>query len=232
MAYRRRYRRRGGGRRNRHRKAQPSSWMTTAQQVGNTAYKAWNLATKIARMVNVEYKYNYLAINADAISTSGQIYQIQTPAQGDGPAHRDGISIKCIRLSGRIGIQLDPSATTPYNSMMRLILFRGKNEDQSTPAVSDILDSTATTPYLASKPPGGDKYRTKIIYDKLYQLSANGTQQRVLNWNFKLYGHTTFASGSTNIENGGLWLLAISSTLSSAKPPLLSAELKFTYTDN
>lgn len=213
-----------------------SGWQD-AKTVGKLAYKhrgtaakALALATKVARMVNVEYKA-YETNTVDNIDQGGEVYSLTNGlAQGDTGETRDGISIKPMRLSGRAYIEMNVAAPT---TLFRCIIIRGKNEHGEiyTPQGTgqlDILDPDALGP-LARKN-RDNRFDTNILYDKLFTLSQSGTRAKVLDLNIRLTGHVNYEGGTTNVDNGGLYLLLISDQTELL--PVWRSQLTLTYTDN
>jgi len=187
-----------------------------------TAMKALNLAKKVARMVNVEYK----AFDSDfsgGVDNAGGIVNIFTPVQGSNYDQRDGDSVKPLRLSGRLFITQNGSA---QKTALRIIIFRGKQENQQPYTVADVLQIPS---HLAPKATH-ERFRTKILYDKLYHMSNNGNSSIVANYDFKLFGHTLFANDDTEVENGGIYVLVISNE--NANFPVVNWYLRTSYTDN
>lgn len=130
------------------------------------AKQALNLAKKVARMVNVEYKRDINSYNS-TVDSSGVISNICDPSEGDTFNSRDGISIKPMRVSGRIFLRINPSATA---TVVRLILFRGKQENRVTYTPTDIIHSASGLLYQNPKE-YQNRFHTKFIYDKTYYLS-------------------------------------------------------------
>lgn len=193
-----------------------------AKKHQSEAKQALSLAKKVARMVNVEYKtYDYN--NGQAIDNSGDVFTLFNPAQGDAYNERDGDSVKMVRCSGRLFITQNGSA---QKTAFRVIIFRGKQENGNAYTVADILESAS---HLSPKAVH-ERFRTKIIFDKLYHMSNNGNSSLVMNYNFKMFGHTQFEAGQATIENGGLYMLLISNE--STNTPTANWWLRTTFTDN
>lgn len=189
----------------------------------STAAAAMALALKTARMINVEIK-NFDHTNTNAtINTAGFIQNLFTPAQGTLSNERDGDSSKILRVSGRLVFQMNNSAT---KTQIRVILFRGKQENSNPYGMGDVLETVS----VVSPKNYHDRFRTKIIYDKLYHLSNNGNSNLALDYNFKLYGHVNFENGTQDIENGGLYILFLSNEPTNV--PTLTSYLRTTFTDN
>lgn len=225
MAYNRKYRRYA------RRKAKGGKFMRYVNKgVGyaKTAYKAYQLASKVARMVNVEYKY-FIIDGSPSVGNNGNIYPLCIVPQGLKVTERTGDSIKPMRLAGRVFITQHGSA---QKTALRCILFRGKNENGTQYNVSDLLDTShiSTNQYLAPKD-WNERFRTKIIYDKTFHLSNNGTSQAWADWNIKLFGHIQYVQeDATDIENGGLYMLLISNEPTNS--PIFNYVLRLSFTDN
>jgi len=203
-----------------------AAWGQTGKSVGVTAYKAYSLATKLARFVNTENKYYISNFAAEVITNTGTIYNLCAPPQGITDTSRTGDSIKLMSVSGRLYFQ--SSAAT--GSLVRMIIFRGKQENGTTPTVGSVIDTSLAADYLAPKP-WDDRFRTKILYDQLLNMSTTGSRDLVRNIDIKLYGHLQFQEASaTGVEDGGLYLMLIGNL--AATNPTANWHLRTTYVDN
>lgn len=187
--------------------------------------QALALAKKVARMVNVEYKRDITTFNA-AVGWTGTITNLCNPTQGDGVTNRDGDSLKLIRCSGRIYCTMNASAT---NTVVRVIMFRGKNENGTTYAPNDILYTT-TGQMVFNPKEYTNRFQTKVLMDRTYSLSSTGKSNFYINVNQKLFGHINFETGGTGIENGGLYLLLVGSE--QLNTPTVAYTLTTSFTDN
>jgi len=211
-----------------------TGWGSTVAKAGkyvNTAVAAYQLASKVARMVNVEYKFhddNRIV----AVDNGGIIYNLTDIPTGQTTNDRIGASIKPMRISGRTFVTQNGSA---QKTIIRFILFRGKSERRLSFSVDDnslgmaVLDANAQ---LVIAPKLFDnKYDTKFLYDKIYHMSNNGNSSIVLNWDFKLFGHVQYVQGGANdIEDGGLYLLIVSNE--GTNTPTVNTSFRISYTDN
>lgn len=200
-------------------------WQKRGAKAGGVAYEALKIAKQVKRMVNVEYKYTYDVFNG-TFNDAGLIKAICIPTQGDTQTSRDGNSIKLMNLSGRIFIRINPLADA---TAIRLIIFRGKSEQSTFPTISSYFETGAGQIYQAPKDPNF-RYNTKTIYDHTYNLDKNGNMSQNINWSFKLFGHTTFVNATTNIADGGLYMILVSNE--STNLPTMQYTLKTTFTDN
>jgi len=195
-------------------------------KAGSVAYSALKLAKRIARVVNTEHKF-YDNNQATSVDYSGALYTINTPTQGVSVSQRVGDSIKMLNCTLRGGVFWN-SAGNPIQ-MVRLIVFFDK--ENSTSGVNDILESSWTSSGNAPfSPKNWDKqYRTKILFDKTYQLDLYHPQV-LFNELIPLDMHTEFESGTASIDSGALTTLLISNVNSNV--PTCSYVSRVTYVDN
>lgn len=233
MAYRRNYPKKKAPLGKRLQKAGKYAWKHRS-----TAVKAFQLASKVARMVNVEYKQDTRQ-NSTTVNNLGTVISLcDSIDSGDAYNERDGDSVKLIRMSGRVFITQHGSA---QKTLFRVILFRGKQENCRSYVVQDtnstgnmgILDHNAGTGDLVLAPKSREnRFHSKILFDKMYHMSNNGNSSIVANWDFKLFGHCNFNdfTNPNEIEDGGLYMLLISNETTNT--PTFNSFLKISYTDN
>lgn len=208
--------------------ARASKYTQSAITTANTAHAAYSLATKLARFVNTENKFWNSNAATTNVTDAGATYSLFLPPQGDTDSSRSGDSVKLLRISGRMFFN---SVAAANGSVVRVIIFRGKQENQVFPGIGDVIDMTiGTNDFLAPKP-YDDRFRTKILYDKFINLPVQGPTSTVRDINIKLYGHVQFGAATTNIEDGGLYLGLISN-INAANYPTITWNLRTTYVDN
>lgn len=200
-----------------------------AKKHQSEARQALSLARKVARVVNTEYKYTIDTSNIANLSWAGQIIPLCKPVQGLTTNDRIGCSIRLMRLSGRIAIYLNSASS---HSHVRVILFRGKNEDNIVPTPTDVLDNTTGGQFFMAPKNENNKYNSKFIYDKTYSLSTGSRNTILLKYNFKMYGHVNFTPGvaTANVENGGLYMLVVSNEPTNG--PNFVSTMRTSYVDN
>lgn len=204
--------------------------MKTVKNIGSvasTAYNALRLASTVARMVNTEKKY------VDASGTIAPTYTGSvtsfTVSAGTSESQRIGSSIKPLHFTLRGTIYA--SSVGNEQQYFRLILFRGKQENGVAYTASDILENTGGvySPFSAKK--YDNRFHTKIIWDKLIAVNkSTASTTKMVKFSKKLFGHMTFDGATTNVEDGGLYLLCISDVASN--PAALNYYSRLTYTDN
>lgn len=198
---------------------------------GNAGVKALAAVKQLRRQVSPEVKvFNYVV--AQAPNTAGIVVELSDITRGVADNQRVGASVKLLRLSGRFHCQMN-DAGDHLNASFRMILFRGKQENGAPYFPNDILANPSGGLLMTSPKNWDNRFHTKIIYDKIYNLSRQGTSSFHINWNFKLFGHLQFASADTDgtdTENGGLYLLLVSDR-GGDNVPLVQGYLRLTYTD-
>lgn len=195
------------------------------------ANKALNLASKVYRFVNTEIKFADTVATPLTIPNGGggaSITSMHTIPQGDGQSTRDGDSLKPLHFTfrGRLIGNSNVSNTIP----VRIIFFRGKQENGVVPTGADIL----ATQDLVSPKDYDERFRSKILYDKVHQLTANYSGQivsKMIYFQVKMDGHITYSAASTNVENGGLYMLALSNQ-GVGNEPTMNYRARLTYVDN
>lgn len=193
------------------------------------ANRALALVNNVRRFINVEVKYHDTTGTTVAIPATGTIIGLSDMAQGDGIQNRDGDSVKLLNNVFRATLIED--TVSAYGTQIRLILFRGKQENGSGFSATDILESaTVISPKNYS-----ERFRTKILMDKTYSLNASESSTtyqptKQVNWVNKLIGHVEYATASTSIESGGLYLLMLSNQ--TVNTPSINYHNRLTFTDN
>lgn len=218
-------------RRRRFTRKRKPSMMTKASRFirknGSTAVAAYRLASKVARMVNVEYKFVDASTTATAISTSGSFFVLDSISQGNAVSQRTGDSIKPEDLMVRFFIAQNATAVA---TQFRVIIFRGKAENNVAYVAGDLLEYTGSAISCISPKTHAEKYRTKFLYDQVHTLSINGTRCKTVEFNLKLQGHVNFVAGGTGVEDGGIYMFVVSSE--SVNTPVFSFISRLSYTDN
>lgn len=227
MAYRRynyKYKKRNYGR-----KRRGNYGARLGRKVGGTVYKAYqgfNMAKRLMRMVNTEVKY-FSEIDQDNISNSGQIRNLFTPSQGTGVNERVGDSCKLLHITGRFQIALNPNIS---NATVRVIIFRGKNERDTAPTVTSGTSGVLESADILSPKKWDNRFDTKVLYDRKHTVFFDGRPSYTFSISKKLFGHCTFDHNSSDISDGGLWMLLISDT--NTDQPAFQWNIRTTYSDN
>lgn len=207
-------------------KSKKTSKMQVVRNVGtvaSTAATALRVATMVARMVNSEVKYIETTSTGTSVTNLGTLVQLHTITQGDGASDRDGMSVKPAHLTMRYSAQVSSAATA---TRLRVIVFRGKQENGSVPTVANFLQVVNPN----SPKNWSNKFHYKTLYDRTHVLSSTGNQEIVGKINQKQFGHINFQQGSANTENGGYYLLLLTDEATNA--PSVKYHARLTFYDN
>jgi len=219
MPYKRNYTR------NRKRRAANPVKKPLRYKVADTAYKAFQMAKYIKRQINVEHKYYDYDAGATVLNT-GTVYNLFIPGQGDTVSLREGDSTKYQNLAFRMTIS-QGSATSA--SHVRCIIFRG-HQERNVAYTPTMMLQTLT---VDSPKHWGNRFRSKILYDKTHTVINTGDTGRTAKFihiNLKLFGHCVFTPGDATIEDGGLYMLLIGNETTNY--PSANWYSRVTFTDN
>lgn len=213
------YKKRGAVKRNPYKKP-------VRYQVADMALHAWNGVKAIKKLINVEEKYqdNSLLISA---TTAGVVTSFNTIAQGDAQGQRGGDSLKPQSFEVRGHLYNNAAAGAP--GVIRLILFRGKNENGVAFTTTDILESASYNSPLSFE----NRKRFTVLMDKKIVLNTNyatiASNFVSMNYSKALNGHIKYTAGTTTVEEGGLYLLSISDLAAGHQNRFIS---RLRWTDN
>lgn len=195
----------------------------------NQGALALTMVKQLKRQTSPEVKTFGSVFGSTPLQSGGVVNMLNTISQGTADINRVGTSIKLLRVSGRITLRMNDASSAPTNTV-RLILFRGKQENEQPYFPNDVLANPGGLQLIVSPKNWDNRFHTKFIYDKTYTLSRQGRSNIALDWNFKLFGHTQFNQGSGEIETGGLYLLAIGDR-GVPDAPLMETYLRISFTD-
>jgi len=134
---------------------------------GNTALKALRLATKVAGMVNTEYKhYDYNVFATQQTMTPVSAVTLCAPPQGVAVFERTGDSIKVKNLTLR-GMW----SRNGFDEVVRVMVYIDKENNINTGA--QMLIYNGTTNAVFSPKLDDNKYDTKILWDQEYRLTTD-----------------------------------------------------------
>ncbi len=170
------------------------------------AYKAFKMGKKAMRYLNTEHKFFDTVLSIRPVDFNGFILPLTLIPQGDGDQSRDGDSLKLMSYTfrgyGTIGA---------VNATLRIIIFWDKQDQITNPV--DILDTNYVgTNNAPNSPKSHDRrFRTKILHDKIYNLTNTGGNSRIKFKNYnKVLRRIQYNNGTTNALTGSLKMLYIS----------------------
>jgi len=184
---------------------------------------ALKMVKQIKRTTKPETKFKDYTYGNDNLSTGGiTIANHRTIPIGTDQSHRIGDSISPQRLVGRLRFEL----TDAQNSgSMRLIFFRGKQEDEQILNTLSVLQSDDITSPLSWY----NRSHFSVISDRTYTLGYGTNFSKILSFNIKLTGPLKYArNDDTLVENGGVYLLMLSNANNLIT---YRGHIRLTYTD-
>lgn len=204
--------------------------------VAEFARNGFFLAKKLKRLINVEHKHKVIAFSKSVDSTGICIPLFHNDAShthaisvGDTHYERNGNSIKPLTLTVK-GTCWVPKATTAPSGgdTLRVIIFKHQQNNGQTVGVTDYLQTNNVRDFKNYD----NRFQYKTLYDKAFNLTGTESGLRNLNVFRKLFGHTTYETGSDDIETGAYYMLLLSTTSTVGNMPEVRVHARMTYTDN
>ncbi len=187
------------------------------------AYKGYQMGKKAMKYLNTEHKHFDTQVQA-IFTDAGVIATLNLIPQGDTDTTRDGDSIKMMSLT------LRGACFNTVSSNIRIIIFHDKQDQVLIPA--DLLEAAYFASVNATNAPKNYDYRfrSKILFDRNFALSANGKNQYNFHKQIKLLIRTQFDAGTTNITTGALKVCYIGDQ--PVTFPAMNIVYRLTFVDN
>lgn len=238
MAYRRSYKRRNYKRRTYKRRTYRKKEPTTLSAVSNVAKNGFFLAKKLARWINVEFKYHNNTLTPYSVANTGHRFYLfsdnattmgGTPlAIGTDEFSRNGVSVKLQNMQMMYQLYI-PSTATVDHATVRIIIVKHKNANGGSFVIGDLLQ---TTEPLALRNLD-NRYHFNTIYDKTHTLTKGDPRGSVIvKQLFKLYGHLHFQNGTNKVENDSYAVVLVSDQSVAGNQPVLTMKFRTSFTDN
>lgn len=204
------------------------------------AYQAIQLASKVAALINVEYKY-FDFLQSGTQNTTPSITLLTGIPQGDSVNERVGnsIALKNMYMKGLV----IPTGPEGVQTITRIIMFMDKNSNNSTaPTASNLLADTGNPLISFINKDQGKRF--KVLYDKLHTFEQFNTAPIKL----KLYREFGFKKTENNqvkqiqqhitwqgvnagdTEKGHIYLMTVSNQ--PTYQPTITLNTRFNYIDN
>lgn len=205
---------------------------TTAKAI---ATKAIQKVSQIAKRIpKTETKYantGATAVSATNFNNSGQAFYLTGTAEGDGSQDRNGDEIQAKYL--RFRMVVNKTLTGGSNQAQvwcRFILFIDKENRQSVPAVTNILDSASVT----SQYNQDNINRFRILKDELFALDTYHNNRLVsyngsLNHRIRYLGTTASVASA---DEGNIFFLVLSDCVVANDPPTAQYDSRLSFTDD
>lgn len=204
------------------------------QVYGAAASQLYKDVKYLKDMVNVESKEFIQPIIGTQYSNSGTngAFGLCYPGQGISRETRVGDSIKLQHLM----IRGDMSKGAAAYSQVRMIIFKGKSEDNKTYTIGgDILQDNGIAgayAFFLSTKKLDEMYNTKILYDKVFTIDSAKTNIIPFRLKLKLGWHQRFIKGTNTIMDGGLYMVFVSNQPVAADAPVINFTAVTQYTDD
>lgn len=158
------------------------------------------------------------------VGTTPVINELTAIAQGDDYNGREGRSILAKSLYLRGYIQKNASATI---SVMRMIVVMDTMNQGTAPTWGDVFNSTDVSSPLSPTNSGGALGRFKILYDKLYRLTADTPTANLYVYR-KLHHHIKYeGTASTDTVRNAIYILSLSTEATNTVGRDIFSTLKF-----
>lgn len=220
MAYRYRYRKK-------RRFYKKRTYKRSGNKYINYGLKALKIAQYLKSVLNVEFKEHNVQATAEALPTTGIITQLTNIAQGDTKSTRDGDQVKLTQIYVNGIIQKHASATA---TSVRILLVMDKQTNGAIYTLADLLEDTSASDNIVSANNLDNKFRFKVLYDKVFNVSNSGESRRKYKIFKKLPIKIRYdgnAGDITDITSWSLSLVAIADEATNTPGHTFFARLRF-----
>ncbi len=194
---------------------------STFDNYAKVAYKALNIATSVAAIINSEGKYLDPNVASASATSNGTISCMTGVARGTGPSDRNGDSILLKEFSMKYLVKWNTS-NTDSQSFIRFLLIRDINDESDTaPTLAQVLTYPTAPSSAVSLLNETFIDRFQLLYDKTHFLDAyHGGDIATFSVPFnpsqsnptRNPWHTTFnGTNGTDTSKGHLYLIVIGS---------------------
>lgn len=174
------------------------------------AVKALKEAKNIRKLISPEFK----TVEAAVATTYGNAWSlnlINGVSRGDDYDDRDGRQIKVKSIQCSWNVIRNASATA--DQMVRIIVFIWRSPDGVAPTIDDVLQPGATA--MVRIRSLNDRKNTRILYDKVVNLSTGNMTNVVLRYYKKIDLTTIFnentAGNIGDIDTNAIYVAIVSS---------------------
>lgn len=178
----------------------------------------------LKKLVNTEYKYIDTG-DSGSFSTTPTVTLLNGCAQGTTAITRNGQSIRITSLNFNFYSTIHASAAT--STMARILVVLDSQPNGAAMTAQQLLVTANTvSPMLL-----GNARRFRVLMDKRFALSINGTEIFQSHKYFKMDVHTTFNTGSAgtiaDIQTNSLYLIQISDQATNVPQMTWTARVRF-----
>ncbi len=148
----------------------------TARGVVHTAHKALTIAKGIKKLMNVEFKFLDTQLTFENITTPATIIQLINIPQGNSDSSRDGAQVKLTRVNVKYAIARSAIDTANF---VRVMLVLDTQTNGAIYNLFDLLADNTLDDNLVSMLNLDNKYRFRILYNKVHVLSDKGANSKI-----------------------------------------------------
>ncbi len=191
---------------------------------------AYSIAKKALSLVNVEYKFHDFQATIAAVNETAEIFQISNIPQGDTDQSRDGAQVKLTRVNIKYFLEANPAVA---NTLVRIMLVLDKQTNQAIYTIADLLADVTLNDGIVSMTNLDNKYRFRILYNKVHTYSNASKEVSYHEINKKLDMKLRYDASTPNISDltsYSLSLVAISSQ--STNQPTITFFSRLRFIDN
>lgn len=190
------------------------------------AGKAMSGVNALRKLINVERKFSDEEVN-NSVLTGSRIDWMSDVNQGTGYDERDGLSVKCVSEQIRGTFTLQGTTQTPTS--VRMMIFVDLDSAGAGFTTADVLESSTVNSPLNHT----NGKRFKILKDRVYSLSPNGTEVIHFKHYLKYSDHIRWSNATNGQREGHIYILFLPSSYTvSANYVVMSYFNRIRFIDN
>lgn len=197
---------------------------------------ALKMVKQVRRATRPEVKFKDHEFSRSATSTTMADGLHQGIPQGVRDGERVGDFISPSYLRGSIVVRCAERTVSTVDiyepSLIRIVFFRGKQENGFFPSVSDLFETSASD-QIQYQYNWYNRSHYTILSDRTYALSPGQFPYKLIKVSLKLTGNVKYERQSPSItENGGIYCIVIGQSNEGGVYPDYDSNLRLTYTDS
>lgn len=195
------------------------------------AGKALSVALKTRQLLNVEYKLKDQVLSSVSVGSDGAEGYDMTPLSiGDTLNSREGNQVKFTSIFLKYYMNINTSAT---DTTCRVIVVYDKQPNGATFSLTDLLKDSSIGDNIISPLNLGNKFRFKILYNRIHQMSINGKNNCYGKFYKKIFMRTRYsgtAGDITDVATNNIKVFFISDE--ATNEPLMNGNIRMRFLDN
>lgn len=219
---------------------------TKRRRMTRNRFSRKSLMYRIARRVvraNAETKYSDFT-DSSTVGNLGYLHELTSNiGQGDTQITRDGSRLKIVALKFKYEV-IGAGLASDFRQNIRVLVVRGHAESTTPLTVNDVIEYDGTGNAVLSPYTFNNNKKYTILYDRTHTLCAGwqviGSDTLVPGYKptqmvkktLKLNIKVEYNGATTQIMNGGLYVIAIGEELSGANNPQLRYLARTYFTDS